>query len=83
MNFRLAMLIAIGPSSGVTGPGFTNDSTPQSARLWPASQSDHVALHESAFGPTRTSRDVRVESAMRSITDEVDGSRSRHLGAKV
>jgi putative ABC transport system substrate-binding protein len=27
--------------------------------------------------------DVRVESVMRSKADEVDGSRSRHLGAKV
>jgi len=34
-------------------------------------------------GPLRKWRDVRVESEMRGITDEVDGSRSRHLGAKV
>jgi hypothetical protein len=31
----------------------------------------------------RTWRDVRLESVMRTKADEVDGSRSRHLGAKV
>ena len=42
-----------------------------------------AAAHESENGPSRKSRDVRVESEIRTITDEVDGSRSRHLGAKV